>query len=362
MKPERTWSRRKPASARGAVVRAALAALGTVATIGCTPDDASLLDLQGATMGTFWSARVAADPLSGTPELSRDSVRRLIEAELESVNQLMSHYLETSELSLFNARADTLPVEISQHTAEVLQHALEIGILSGGAFDVTVGPLVDAWGFGPAEARSVPADEEIDQLLAATGHDRLRLDPDAVTLAKRLPSLRVDLSALAKGYAVDRVAEALLSAGFDDLMVEIGGEVRAHGSHPDGRPWQIAIEHPQTAGRSIQRIVPLRDGAVATSGDYRIYRDVDGRRLSHLLDPRTGRPVNHGLASVTVFEPLCVRADAFATALLVLGPDAGFSLASELNLVALFLIRDDEGRIAEKATSAFLARFEISVP
>jgi len=309
-------------------------------------------------MGTFWSARIA-DQRAGRTGLSRDSIRVLIETELRQVDQLMSHYLETSELSRFNARADTLPVEISIRTAEVLGHALEIGALSGGAFDVTVGPLVDAWGFGPSqEPLHVPSDEEIEGLLEATGHEHLRLDPDARTLAKSSPSLRVNLSALAKGYAVDRAANAILAAGFDNLMVEIGGEVRAHGTHPSGRPWQVAIEHPQTTGRSIQRVVPLNDEAVATSGDYRIYRDVEGRRVSHLLDPRTGRPVDHGLASVTVFDPLCVRADALATALLVLGPEAGFELANARELAALFLVRNEDGGIEERPTAAFTARFE----
>ncbi len=304
---------------------------------------------RGATMGTYYSVKVAA---VGLPDERLDAVRAMIEGELEDVNAKMSTWIEDSELSRFNRHAATTPFEVSAATFEVVQAALELARLSGGAYDVTVGPLVDAWGFGAGTDRLELSDEEIQGLVASVGYDHLELDAEARTLRKRRPDLSCDLSSIAKGYAVDRVAEALLAAGFADLWVEVGGEVRAAGRNAEGRVWRLGIERPALEPGALQRIVPLDGGAVATSGDYRNYRERDGARISHIIDPRSGLPVRHPLASVSVVHRKCMTADAFATALMVLGPDEGWQLAMREGLAVLFLVRDGEG-FSERMTPAF---------
>jgi thiamine biosynthesis lipoprotein len=304
-------------------------------------------------MGTTWSVKIVATSLDAGRQQALETA---IVAELDFVNERMSHYLDTSELSRFNDAADGEPVPVSAELLDVLERALAIGELTGGALDVTVGPLVDAWGFGPpGQPPEPPSDAEILRLLAATGPEHVTLDRDTSTLQKAVPGLQLDLSAIAKGYAVDRVAEALTAEGLDRFLVEIGGELRAQGTNETGQPWQLAVERPRTEGRSVHRIVPLTGGSLATSGDYRNYYEVEGRRISHILDPRTGRPLSHRLASVSVVEPLCVRADALATALMVLGPEEGYRLAEELNLAALFLVRNEDGAFTELSTAPFQA-------
>ena len=193
-----------------------------------------------------------------------------------------------------------------------------------------------------------------------TGYEKLeyRLDPPA--LRKLHPELTIDLSALAKGYGVDVLAEYLEEVGVQDYMVEIGGEIRARGTNPDGQVWRIGIEKPEPGGqRSVYEALPLEDLGMATSGDYRNYYELDGERLSHTIDPRTGRPITHKLASVTVLHEECAFADAYATALNVLGPERGYELAVSLKLPALFIVRVDD-RFEEKATPAFQALREDS--
>ena len=189
--------------------------------------------------------------------------------------------------------------------------------------------------------------------LRALSRDLLRLDPAVPAISKRIPELRIDLSAVAKGYAVDRVAEALFKAGHADYLVEIGGEVRVHGHNIAEVPWRLGIERPQIDGRAIHTVVLLTDGSLATSGDYRLYRNLGNHRISHIIDPRNGKPIEHRPASVSVIDELCVRADAYATALLVLGPDEGMRLAEEEGLAVLFLTQGDGGQIVESSSPQF---------
>jgi thiamine biosynthesis lipoprotein len=282
------------------------------------------------------------------------TLRGLVEEQLDLVNARMSHYVETSEVSRFNASSETTPFRISPETSEVVRHALEIGSLTGGALDVTVASLVDAWGFGPrGKPLEAPSEADVERLLATTGQDLLRLDRAVPTITKTVPELRIDLSAVAKGYAVDRVAEALLEAGHANHMVEIGGEVRVHGHNRHGVPWRLAIERPQVDGRAVHTVVQLTDGSLATSGDYRLFLEVGERRISHIIDPRNGKPIEHGPASVSVVDELCVRADGFATALLVLGPNEGLRLAEAERLAVLFLTRGADGEVIEHSSSKF---------
>jgi thiamine biosynthesis lipoprotein len=283
----------------------------------------------------------------------RDLIGDRIQATLDLVESKMSHYQPGSELSRFNRSRATEPFPVSSETFEVVQHAFRLSEVTGGALDVTVGPLVNAWGFGPVEPQSLPPDAGLlARLRDHMGYTKLELDQAASTIRKRDPELECDLSAVAKGYGVDRVAAALGAEGLMRFMVEVGGEIVATGLNQQGGPWRIAIERPAMDG-GVQRVVPLSGHAMATSGDYRNVREVDGRLFSHTIDPRTGRPVEHQLASVSVIAELCVVADGLATALGVLGPDEGYALAVEQGWAALFLIRDDTGAISERATPAF---------
>lgn len=305
----------------------------------------------GAAMGTAWTVRVVtADPW---PQADRDRVGAEIQAVLDDVESKMSHYDPASELSRFNRRRTTDPFPVSADTFEVFREARRLGDLTGGALDVTVGPLVNAWGFGPVEPDRFPPDGELlARLRRHVGHARIELDATASTLRKTDPAVEGDLSAVAKGYGVDRVADALREADLARFLVEVGGEIAAAGTNHLDRPWRVGIESPSAAG-GLQRVVPLRDRALATSGDYRNRREVEGGWVSHTIDPRTGRPVEHGLASVSVVADRCLVADGLATALEVLGPDDGYALAVEQGWAALFLVRGGDGAIRERATPAF---------
>ena len=330
------------------------------AACACAPagPGATVHEFDGATMGTTWAVRVVtADPW---PRAGRDRVAAEIQAALDDVESKMSHYEPSSELSRFNRERTTLPFPVSADTFEVFREARRLSELTAGALDVTVAPLVDAWGFGPVEPDRFPPDaERLSRAREHVGYAGIDLDAAASALRKADPAIEADLSAVAKGYGVDRVAAALRDAGLGRYLVEVGGEIAAAGTNHLDRPWRIGIESP-TAGGGIQRVVPLRDLAMATSGDYRNRREVDGGWVSHTIDPRTGRPVEHRLASVSVIADRCLVADGLATALEVLGPDDGHALAVEQGWAALFLTRGDDGAIAERATPAFSALVEAS--
>ncbi len=311
------------------------------------------VELRGHTMGTTWSVKIAEGDLG---DAARSMLLREIEAELERVNALMSTYREDSELSRFNAHASLEPFEASRETVEVFEIAQSISRDSDGAFDVTVGPLVAAWGFGATDRPpEPPSDAERKALAERVGFEKLRVDAEARTLTKLHPKLECDLSAVAKGYGVDRVALLLERKGHRDHLVEIGGELRAKGTRLDGRVWRVGIERPDAMTRTSQEIVDLRDVSLATSGDYRDYYEIDGQRISHTIDPRASRPIDHRLASVSVLHRDAASADALATTLNVLGPQAGFRFAKERNLAALLLVREGDGEFHDMATPQWKA-------
>jgi len=313
------------------------------------PRQPATTQLSGKTMGTTWSVRAVG-------VRDEQAARQAVATALDAVDQAMSTWKPNSELSRLNQHAGPEPFTLSVATREVLQVSAEVSALSGGAFDVTVGPLVDAWSFGPKGAQPAPSDEQIADLLAWVGAGQLRLDDAGVTKAD--PRVRVDLSAVAKGYGVDRAANALESLGVTRYLVEVGGELRVRGLNGDGEHWKVGVERPDPAGRAVQRVVPLTDAALATSGDYRNFYERDGKRLSHTIDPRSGRPIEHALASVTVVDSTCARADALATALNVLGPQAGLALARREKLSAWFLVRQPDGGLGESGTGLFDPRKE----
>jgi len=301
---------------------------------GCARETAPVL-LSGQTMGTTWNISYV-EP-ENAPDV--DELRAGIGSLLERVNHSMSTYQPDSEISAFNALEPHIWKRVTPGFFEVLQTALEVGRQSEGAYDVTVAPLVDLWGFGAAgEITTPPAEEEIAARMKLVGEDNLRLDADTSSVMK-LSALSLDFSSLAKGYGVDRVADWLEAQGITRYMVEIGGEMRLAGMSGRGDPWRIAIEQPDSTGRGVAAAINLTDTAIATSGDYRNFFEVGGRRYSHMIDPRTGRPVVHDLVSVTVVHRSCMVADAWATALTVLGEERAMAVAGKQGLAVYFIRR-----------------------
>ena len=302
--------------------------------------------LSGQSMGTSYHIKVVAEA-----GLDKPALQQRIQAVLDRIESRMSTYRDDSELSRFNASAPGEPIPVSAETATVVDLALQISEQTGGAFDATVGPLVNLWGFGPDPSQNqAPSEQQIEQGLQQVGYQAIAVDRQASTLSKAQPRY-LDLSAIAKGYAVDQVAELLLGE-FDAFMIEVGGELRLHGHKPDNQPWRIAVETPNSQTREVQRVIEVGNNAIATSGDYRNYFEQDGVRYSHTIDPQSGRPIHHRLASVTVVDPSCARADAMATAMMVLGDEKGLQLAEQLGLHVFFIVKSDDGFI-EKQTRGF---------
>ena len=311
------------------------------------------VQIAGQTMGTYYSVKLA-EPL---PD-DADALKQAIAAALVEVNAQMSTWDPQSELSRFNTSASTEPFAVSADTAYVVARALEIGGASGGAFDVTVGPLVNLWSFGPeARPERVPEPAELEAARAEVGGDLLETD-GASHLRKDRPGVYVDLSGIAKGFGVDRIARLLDERGFISYLVDIGGEMQSRGRKAGGEPWRIAVERPTPGARAAQRTLELEDVALATSGDYRNYFEEDGVRYSHTIDPRSGAPIRHRLASVTVLAEDCTTADAWATAMMVLGEQEGYTVAEEQGLAVLMLVRAEDGTdtFEERSTPAFDAR------
>ena len=290
--------------------------------------------IRGLTMGTSYVVELAA-PME---DAARTRLAELIDAELAAINRAMSTYDPRSELSQFNGRQDLQWVPASQGLLEVLNSASLISTASQGAFDVTVGPLVDLWGFGPEyRPRRVPDDAVIERVRQSVGYQHLQADPSAGAIRKRDSRIQVDLCAIAKGYGVDRVAMILDRQGVHDYLVEIGGELRARGTRAAGRPWRVGIERPVEGGHVLGEIVALGNQGIATSGTTEDFFEQDGRHYSHIIDPKTARPVEHPAMAASVIADTTMEADAWATALIVLGPERGYSLAQARGLAVMFV-------------------------
>ncbi|HEY0940888.1 MAG TPA: FAD:protein FMN transferase [Steroidobacter sp.] len=314
------------------------------------------LAISGPTMGTTYSIKVASAP----DTVDAHTLRVAADEVLARIDRSMSGYREDSEISRFNASPSTDWYEVSRDLATVVDYALEVSRESGGAFDITVGPLIAAWGFGAAgEPNDLPDESQLAQLKARVGHEKLqaRLDPPA--LRKSAAALQIDLNGIAPGYAVDLMAERLQALQVTQFVIDIGGEVRAQGRNARGELWRIAVEKPIDAESEPYAIVQLDNAAVTTSGEYRHYYDRDGRRYSHTIDPRTGWPVQHSLASVVVIGPSSMYTDAWATALNVLGSEAGLELAQKRAMPVMFIDAVANG-LVPVATPQF--EFYVAVP
>jgi len=307
--------------------------------------------LEGRTMGTTWHVTVVG-------RTTVAGLREKIDRRLEDINQSLSTYREDSEINRFGRFARTgEEFPVSRDFLRVMTTAARVFALSAGAWDGTVRPLVDLWGFGPSPpVAEPPAPGKVEALLREVGFDRIEIRPGA--LVKRQASVTLDLSSIAKGYGVDQVAEVVRGQGFSDFLVEIGGEVFGAGSRRDGGPWRVGINRPrvEAAPDEVYRVAALRDAAFATSGDYRSFFVRDGVRYSHVLDPRTGRPVANGVVSVSVLAPDCTLADGLATAVMVMGAEAGLALVERLSGVeALVVVETKDGQLEDHPSSGFLS-------
>ena len=315
-------------------------------------------EIVGTTMGTAYSVVVDAD----LSVANQERVRAVVQGRLDELDGMMSTYDATSELSRFNRHGVTDPVEVSVELIDVLEMAREVGERSGGALDVTVGPLVEAWGFGPGSRIDgapvpAPAEAELERLRESTGYERIVVDRAWGTVAKTHPETRVDLSAIAKGYAAESVAGALRALGLERSLVEVGGVLAATGTRRSGEPWRVGVESPSGMQPGTWGALSLEDEGIATSGDYRDYYERDGVRYAHIIDPRTGRPIASRGASVTVVHESAAMADAWATALIVLGPVEGYEVARREGIAALFIDTAD-GEPRSRATPALGDRIE----
>lgn len=300
--------------------------------------------LNGPTMGSRWTSIFHAPAGFGTDEL-----RAALQAAVDRVDDQMSSWKPGSDLNRLGDAPVGRWVDLPAEIVAVLDTALAIGEASDGAFDIGVGDLVEAWGFGARGGVPDPiAAAEAARRRALAAPKALELDR-ANRRARKHVALRPDLSGIAKGFGVDELGRVMTAAGLRSWLVGIDGEMLARGTKPDGRPWTIAHESPREATREIAGILELTNCAVATSGDYRHVREVGGRRISHTMDPRRNAPLASDLASVTVLAETCMAADAWATALMVLGADEGARRASRVGLDVMFLLRDDAGRVHDRS-------------
>ncbi|MBT5795962.1 MAG: FAD:protein FMN transferase [Porticoccaceae bacterium] len=309
-----------------------------IALLGGCNRGPEIIKISGSKMGTSYHVTIVADQPAPV------DLAKQIEQTLDRVDQSMSTYKVDSEISQFNQLDVGQRLVISDDFDQVLRITRKVWQKSGGTLDPTVGPLVDIWGFGPTFTGDVvPSDSAIQRSLASIGFDAVnRTVNNQQTLLSKSRPLRLDLSAVAKGYAVDLVADLLEMNALPDYLVEVGGETRVSGLNPEGDPWRLAIESPSLT-EAVAQVLNLEAGAVATSGDYRNYFERDGVRYSHTIDPRSGRPTTHSVASVTVVADTCAEADAWATALMVMNSDQAVDLANELKIPVYIVARQDEG-------------------
>ena len=297
------------------------------------------IKFQGSTMGTQYHIVLIATNNQYTKD---DNLKGAIDDLLLELNQQMSTYIATSEISLFNLYKQKNWFPVSSDFARVVLAAQNVSSQSHGAFDITVAPLIDLWGFGAKTQLTVPTEQQINKALENTGYQQIEVRVSPPALRKLNPNLRIDLSAIAKGFAVDKISEYLNKNKYSNYLVEIGGEIRNRGLNQEGKPWKIGIETPEKNASKINQTLLTSNLALATSGDYRNYFMKNGVRFSHTINPITGKPITHKLASVTVLHKTTMMADAYATALMVLGEKKGKDFAKTQNIKINMVIRNND--------------------
>ena len=315
--------------------------------------------VNGQTMGTYYDIQFVELPEGESP----DSMQKIIEAELDRINDLMSTWKDDSQLMQFNNSESEDWFKVDADTEFVVRKAIEISELTGGTFDVTVGPLVELWNFGASKHDfKVPDEESLNAVSEEIGWQLVETREEEPALKKKHPKVFLNLSAIAKGFAVDQVADVLREAGVASYLVNIGGEMVASGKKANGEPWTVAIEQPSEtaiASPKVLKAIPLRDGALATSGNYRNYfEDADGNRYSHTIDPRTLRPVKHHLLSASVLAENCTEADGFATALMVMGPKEARQFSIDHDLAIYLVYKEDEDGPQQEWASPLFEKYE----
>lgn len=325
----------------------------SIIVFACSSDKTELISISGSTMGTTYTVKVVSLSNKNNPDLLKSK----IDSILVKINQQMSTYIKDSELSQFNSSTDTAWRKVSTALSSIMQDAIDISIETNNFYDITIGPIVNLWGFGPELIPTkIPTDDEINRVRNKTGIDKLIVDIQNSKIKKKNSNLYCDLSSIAKGYGVDRVGKYLEESGELNYMVEIGGEVRAKGKNNNSENWKIGISTP--LGTGLQKVVSLANVSIATSGDYLNYFEKDGIRYSHLINTKTGRPITHNLASVTVIHNDCSFADAFATAINVMGTDQGYKFALKKKLPVFMIVREN-GNFLEKMTPEFKEYIEV---
>ncbi|MEM9106205.1 MAG: FAD:protein FMN transferase [Pseudomonadota bacterium] len=306
-----------------------------------------MLRISGDTMGTTYNITAVDVP----DQMTEDVLTEDIEAVLAAVNAKMSNWDKESEVSRFSASADTSPFKLSDDFVTVMIAADEVHAKSGGKFDVTLGPLIELWGFGPRKPEDpIPSDDEIERALGYVGQQEvLKLNTVASTISKSASEVGINLSAIAKGFGIDAVAEELKELGVENYMVEIGGDLVVSGRNDKGEFWRIGIEKPEPDESAVEQVIKLENKGLATSGDYRNFVEFEGVRYSHIIDPVTGRPITHWTTSATVVADNAMMADAWATAMLVIGSEKGLEIA-EANQIAVFFI----SRVGQEGSDPYI--------
>ncbi|MGV1617226.1 FAD:protein FMN transferase ApbE [Klebsiella quasipneumoniae] len=310
------------------------------ATTPATPASTATV-LDGKTMGTFWRVSVI-----GVNEAKAQALRAKVQAQLDADDRLLSTWKNDSALMRFNHAADTRPWPVSEAMADIVTLSLRIGAKTDGAMDITVGPLVNLWGFGPdKQPVATPDAQAIAAAKARTGLQHLQVinQSGRQFLQKDIPDLFVDLSTVGEGYAADHLARLMEQEGISRYLVSVGGALVSRGMNGEGKPWRVAIQKPTDRENAVQAIVDINGHGISTSGSYRNYYELDGKRISHVIDPQTGQPITHKLVSVTVIAPTALEADGWDTGLMVLGPEKAQQVVREQGLAVYMIVKEGEG-------------------
>lgn len=310
------------------------------ATTSESPKSAATV-LDGKTMGTFWRVSVI-----NVDEAKAQELRQKVQAQLDADDRLLSTWKNDSALMRFNHSPSSTPWPVSEAMADIVTLSLRIGAKTHGAMDITVGPLVNLWGFGPdKQPVKTPDAQQIAAAKARSGLQHLTVinQADKQFLQKDIPDLFVDLSTVGEGYAADHLARLMEQEGISRYLVSVGGALVSRGMNAEGQPWRVAIQKPTDRENAVQAIVDINGHGISTSGSYRNYYELDGKRISHVIDPQTGRPIDHKLVSVTVIAPTALEADGWDTGLMVLGPKRAQDVVREQGLAVYMIIKEGEG-------------------